>query len=620
MSSDVHCCTRRVRAAAHSWQTHTKTTTTAATAQQPRTRHLLRINDPSQLPAANSPRDAMRNSLLFALFGPSDAFEQRVRAAASADQLAEAHGWQLPQLARREGGLWLLSAAAIRSLWDTASRSGRESALRAEYHESPLARFYTGGGSSACSAADGTFAGDVLCRDCSLPTMSLGHGEQGGPTSSPTQLPGEAAQLLRQGMACVFRHAGLFPPGVERWGGAEFLGSQLKLRCHTLVSPANRKRFKYWRDESDLRTADRVPGGYEFTPPVRAEHLAIHDFLVRSREATHKECVYLQQTLLTPDPQGSGRLVPAGPIGELMAADLTGGLNAQLLGQIVQAGSFGQPSRCQLFVGADAAAHARTVLHFDQYDNIFMQLSGEKTFLLFDPLQSGKICPYPIHHPLDRSAQLDLEETVAAQHAKGYTRLGDAKGCLVTLKAGDVLVLPAYWWHEVITEPRSAKLKAADPNGDDAMTVSLNLWFTPMHRMLQPELPLSPMLRVELARQLEFLICDALDDRPELVPRFCAALIAFTTGSAALSEQDGAGGTLDPEQLAARLWESAQASTPSGVSSESWLGLLEYVAIKLAHILGGWQAASFSEDMLSAERFARLEGTRTRPAGAAAMR
>lgn len=126
-----------------------------------------------------------------------------------------------------------------------------------------------------------------------------------------------------------------------------------------------------------------------------------------------------------------------------MAADLGQGLNGRLLGSIVAAGGFGAPARCQLFVGADAAAHARTVLHFDQYDNIFMQLSGRKTFLLFDPLQTGCLGPYPIHHPLDRSARLDLEESLPAQRSR-CPCASNAKGCVVTLEPGDVLVLPAY--------------------------------------------------------------------------------------------------------------------------------------------------------------------------------
>ena len=63
----------------------------------------------------------MRNQLLYALFGPSDAFAQRSQAAAGAAALVESHGWQLPQLARREGGLWLLSAAAIDSLRHNAA-------------------------------------------------------------------------------------------------------------------------------------------------------------------------------------------------------------------------------------------------------------------------------------------------------------------------------------------------------------------------------------------------------------------------------------------------------------------------------------------------------------------
>ena len=68
----------------------------------------------------------------------------------------------------------------------------------------------------------------------------------------------------------------------------------------------------------------------------------------------------------------------------------------------------------------------------------------------------------------------------------------------------------------MITEPFDAD--ASEASDQERLTVSLNLWFTPMHRMLQPSLPLSPMLRVELARQLEFLVSDALDD-DSILPR-----------------------------------------------------------------------------------------------------
>lgn len=36
------------------------------------------------------------------------------------------------------------------------------------------------------------------------------------------------------------------------------------------------------------------------------------------------------------------------------------------------------------------------------------------------------------------------------------------------------------------------------------MTVSLNFWFSTANQLFAPSLPLSPLLRVELARQLEY--------------------------------------------------------------------------------------------------------------------
>ena len=296
-------------------------------------------------------------------------------------------------------------------------------------------------------------------------------------------------------------------------------------------------------------------------------------------------------------------LAPTGPLGPAMAQDFANGLDHKLLAAIAKAGRFGAPARCQLFVGAAAAAGARTVLHYDQYDNVFLQLSGRKTFLLFDPLQTGKLAPYPIHHPLDRSCRVGME-TPLREQTGSFSRAGLAGGCRVTLEPGDVLVLPAYHWHEVITEPSSGGDAASDE-----LTVSLNFWFSPMHRLLEPQLPLSPMLRVELARQAEFFLCDALDDQPTHVPIFLAALNkqleAIENGACDERARTLATGAADPV-----LWAELHAKRPAGVAAAHWEGLFEYMLAKASHLLGPAALRPFAADLLDPERFIGLERTK----------
>ena len=270
-----------------SWRHRTAAARAAVLVQKTQRGLVIRLHD---LPLAKTGRDELRNHLLAALFSPPDEpADSSAAAAAASDRLLEAHGWPLPQLALREGGLWLLSADAIERMRNEAVQAGRSRALDAPYDESPLAPLYARPATTvgASEHDDTLFAGDALCTG-RLPECSLGHEPQrmtarGLSSSSSsstamaaeTQLPAQSAALLKAGMACVLRGAGLFTAGVERWGDADFLSSQLLQPCHTLVSAANRKRFKYWRDEGDARTADRVPGGYRFTPPVKAEHLDI---------------------------------------------------------------------------------------------------------------------------------------------------------------------------------------------------------------------------------------------------------------------------------------------------------------------------------------------------------
>ena len=52
--------------------------------------------------------------------------------------------------------------------------------------------------------------------------------------------------------------------------------------------------------------------------------------------------------------------------------------------------------------------HTETPLHFDVYHNMYVQLHGKKTFLLFPPSAWQPAYLYPLLHPGGRSSQIDL--------------------------------------------------------------------------------------------------------------------------------------------------------------------------------------------------------------------
>jgi hypothetical protein len=108
-------------------------------------------------------------------------------------------------------------------------------------------------------------------------------------------------------------------------------------------------------------------------------------------------------------------------------------------------------------------------LHFDAAENFNFQLRGRKAFWLYPP----GVTPY---YPLPMFSQ--------TAHISGVYRNGlnpdlspfphfdPSKGVRVDLEAGDVLYLPAYWWHQV------------QSLGDE--NVNLNFWWIPAIRKQMP--------------------------------------------------------------------------------------------------------------------------------------
>ena len=238
-------CCRRTRTSATFRSKLAYSASPAATATPPP----LELT-PAALNAA-PPRQQVRLQMLMGLLGCDGAVSPGDLAC-----LADAHGWSLPPLARREGGLYALPAQGIVKLRHEAALAGRSHLLALAYEDSSLlAPLY---------AAPPQASSDVGA----LPTFDM--------AATGSAVPPAAVEMLGSQMACVFRRTRIFPAACDKWCRPEYLSAQLRLSCHVLVAPAARKRFKY---HVDLRTApDRVPADYAFTPLVRSVKTGMHAY------------------------------------------------------------------------------------------------------------------------------------------------------------------------------------------------------------------------------------------------------------------------------------------------------------------------------------------------------
>jgi lysine-specific demethylase 8 len=123
-------------------------------------------------------------------------------------------------------------------------------------------------------------------------------------------------------------------------------------------------------------------------------------------------------------------------------------------------------------------------LHFDPQDNFLVMLKGRKRVLLFPPDQSGLLYPAPLEsrNPLQSQADPGRPEDPR------FPNLARASRMELVLEEGDLLYLPAGWWHYVLTE---------------ALSIAVNFWFAPRIAAYATP-PLRPLL---LDRQRRYLYC-----------------------------------------------------------------------------------------------------------------
>lgn len=106
-----------------------------------------------------------------------------------------------------------------------------------------------------------------------------------------------------------------------------------------------------------------------------------------------------------------------------------------------------------------AAPSTVTPLHYDDTHNLFAQVSGAKTFYLFPPESLDALYPGPLNTGAQHLSGVDLFNPDLVKHPLAAS-LSYRE---VTVQAGEALVLPAFWWHQVVSH--------------DEVSASVNFWW-----------------------------------------------------------------------------------------------------------------------------------------------
>ncbi|PFH58118.1 hypothetical protein XA68_14122 [Ophiocordyceps unilateralis] len=137
------------------------------------------------------------------------------------------------------------------------------------------------------------------------------------------------------------------------------------------------------------------------------------------------------------------------------------------------------PDAVNLWIGN---SHSSTAIHKDNFENIFVQIRGRKHFVLMPPLchacMNEKLLPQATYVRSDDGlflrpdehgepvpfATWDPDDPTASSTPVSHL----AQPLRVTLEPGDMLYLPAMWYH---------KVTQSCPPGSEGFVVAINYWY-----------------------------------------------------------------------------------------------------------------------------------------------
>ena len=101
-----------------------------------------------------------------------------------------------------------------------------------------------------------------------------------------------------------------------------------------------------------------------------------------------------------------------------------------------------------------------SLLHNDQYENLYAIVDGTKKVTLIDGMQAAYVYEDKYLSDAGKVSSVDIEQPDYGSHPW----LRHATYTEVTVKKGDILYIPIYWWHQVRSQER---------------TIGVTMWFDP---------------------------------------------------------------------------------------------------------------------------------------------
>uniref|UniRef100_K3W726 JmjC domain-containing protein n=1 Tax=Globisporangium ultimum (strain ATCC 200006 / CBS 805.95 / DAOM BR144) TaxID=431595 RepID=K3W726_GLOUD len=120
-----------------------------------------------------------------------------------------------------------------------------------------------------------------------------------------------------------------------------------------------------------------------------------------------------------------------------------------------------------------AVHSSRTSLHYDAYRNILVVLYGRKVVTLYPPSETRNLYAYPVHTKSTNHSQVNVAQPDLVKHP----RFVNATSQRFIVNAGDALVIPEGWWHQV---------------DSDAYTIAVNFWFDGVRQQLAQAPDMTP--------------------------------------------------------------------------------------------------------------------------------